>query len=643
MHSTATPSAELQSAMNLHRAGQLPEAEAGYRAILAREPTHALALHGLGLVHHMAGRNEQAIALLRQAVAASPGAAEFRSNLAAVLGRVGRHDHAAAELQQAVRIKPDYADAWCNLGVALEKSNRIKEAEPAFRRAIELKPQAAAAHHYLGNALRRAGRIAEAEACQREAVRLKPDYSGAWGSLAGTLADQGRLEEVVMCRRKVAELRPKSAAAGSALMSTLQYPASSTPAVLLAEARAWAERHAAALEAVPAAHDNDRDPDRRLRIGFVSGNLTAHPEGRFLRPLLANLDRGQFETTVYSASGRPDAVTATLRHLADRWREIRPHNDQRVAQKIRLDQIDILVDLTGHFGNNRMLLFARRPAPVQAIHFGYPGTTGMQAMGWRFTDEHADPISETAEGERAFYTSERLARVEKFAWCYEVPLEARSVGELPARANGYVTFLCANNTIKIVPEAVALWARILKAAPNSRLKVLAEGGKAKEPGEQKDRSRYLLEQFAGHGVDADRVELSPRRSRGKYFEWIHSADIALDPFPYNGGVTSCDTLYMGVPLVTLSGDSYWARQGAAILKNIGAASLIASSPEEYVEIAIGLAGDLDGLEEMRGGLRRGLMASPIADVAGFAERLGRSYRSIWKSWCEAKAGVSVSG
>jgi protein O-GlcNAc transferase len=672
MQTTAAP--DLQAAFDHHKAGRLPEAERAYRMVLGRAPGYPAAVHGLGVLHHVGGRNQEAELLLRQAVSGAPKVAEFRANLAVVLGAMGRHSDAANELRAALALRPDYAEGWCNLGVALERCNQPEEAAEAYTKAIELRPEYAQPHNFLGNALRRMGRLREAEESHNEALRLDDQSPGAWANLAATLSGQGRLKEVIAARRKVADLRPKSASAASALLATMHYDGTYSPEDLLAEARTWAKQHAARFAQDTPPYDNDLDPQRPLRIGFISGNLTAHPEGRLLRPILAHLDRETFSTFVYSTVGRGDGVTNTLRQLCDTWREVAGMRDAELAKGIVADGVDVLVDLGGHFGNNRMQLLARQPAPVQMIHFGYPGTSGLEQVGWRLSDPYADPVSETPEGSAASYTSERLVRVEGLAWCYEPPLEARSVGALPALSRGQVTFCCANNTIKVTEEAVDLWAKILLAVPGSTLAVLAEGdkaegtGKAKAPkveGQSKadgkahedrqadeaartadeiardeleqrkaqERGRHLLERFAAAGVDVGRVTLAPRQPRGRYFEWIHSADIALDPFPYNGGVTSCDTLWMGVPLVSLRGRSYWARQGAALMSNVGHGQLIAESPDDYVRIAVELAGDLERLAEIRRSLRQRLAGSAVCDLAGFASRYGQALRKVWADWC----------
>jgi protein O-GlcNAc transferase len=672
MHAPAAP--DLQAAFDYHKAGRLPEAEAAYRMVLGRAPGYPAAVHGLGVLHHVGGRNQEAELLLRQAVSGAPKVAEFRANLAVVLGAMGRHRDAANELRAALALRPDYAEGWCNLGVALERCNQPEEAAEAYAKAIELRPEYAQAHNFLGNALRRMGRLRDAEASHNEALRLDDQSPGAWANLAATLSGQGRLKEVIAARRKVSQLRPKSASAASALLATMHYDGTYSPEDLLAEARTWAKQHAARFAEDASSFDNDPDPHRPLKIGFISGNLTAHPEGRLLRPILSHLDRETFCTFVYSSVGRGDGVTNTLRQLCDTWRESAGMRDAELAKGIGADGVDILVDMGGHFGNNRMQLLARQPAPVQMIHFGYPGTSGLEQVGWRLSDPYADPVSETPEGSAASYTTERLIRVEGLAWCYEPPLEARSVGALPALSRGHVSFCCCNNTIKVTEEAVDLWAKILLAVPGSTLAVLAEGDKAEGTGKAKapklegkskadgkaqqekpsdeaartademareeheqrkaqERGRHLLERFAAAGVEAGRVTLAPRQPRGKYFEWIHSADIALDPFPYNGGVTSCDTLWMGVPLISLRGTSYWARQGAALLSNVGHEELIAESPDDYVRIAVELAGDLERLADIRRGLRQRLAESAVCDLAGFARRYGQALRKVWADWC----------
>ena len=393
------PQSLLRAAEAHLKSGRLVEAEAAFRRVLSMLPRHPMALRGLGIVNHQAGRQQEALALLRQAVRVTPPAraAEFRSNLAAVMGRLGLHREAAAELAEVVRLKPDYAEGHRNLGVALEHSGRREDAVGAYRQAVKLGPGDAAAHHFLGNALRSLSRADEAESAYREAVRLQPRHAGAWSYLALMLSGQGRLPEVIACRRKVAELRPNSAAAGSALLSTLQYDPTQSPADLLAEARRWAQKHAGEMpgaqgEASPtqrslreigetgedacptkaatglnlnAERKGEREAgsvDRPLRVGFVSSNLSGHPEGRLLRPVLASLDGQSVRSFCYSNTPRADAVTLLLRQLCDEWREIRPLNDNAAAEMIRRDRIDILIDLTGHFGANRLGIFAKLAA-----------------------------------------------------------------------------------------------------------------------------------------------------------------------------------------------------------------------------------------------------------------------------------------
>jgi predicted O-linked N-acetylglucosamine transferase (SPINDLY family) len=699
----------LATAIAQQRARKHHQAATAFRKVLAQSPSHPVALHGLGLINHQFGHNEEAVSLLRQAVAAAPKSPEFRSNFAAVLGRLGRHGEAVEQLREAVQLQPGYVDAWCNLGVALERLNRAGEACDAYQRAIALRPQHPRAHNSLGNALRRLGRLDEAEMAFREAIRLSPSSAGPWSNLAAILSGQGRLDEVIAARRRVVELRPKSAAAHSALLATLHYDEAVTPGVLLAEAREWAGKvrqgdketgrqgegeKAGAGSGISnlrseisdlKAGISDLKSGRRIRVGFLSSNLTSHPEGRFLRPMLANFDRTRFETFCYANIARPDALSGTLRHLCDHWRDVRRLPDGAAAELIQRDAIDVLIDLTGHFGNNRMTLFARRIAPVQATLFGYPGTSGLATMDWRFTDRSADPpivaagdtpngIGPYAANERrgdACYTTERLLGLGECAWCYEPSLEARAVGPLPALQNGYVPFACVNNALKVTPQAIEAWSKILLSVPNSRLMILSErtrrapakakdasrdngtGAAANPPGrfanvpitadraanapaatsssgdasvdrasEQAAASEYLFKQFRQHGIDAGRVALVPRQTRARYFEWIHAADIALDPYPYNGGVTTCDTLWMGVPVISRAGAAYWSRQGAMLLGQVGLDDLVATDWREYVEKATQLALDLPRLQEIRSRLREKMRKAPICDAVGYTKRFG---------------------
>jgi predicted O-linked N-acetylglucosamine transferase (SPINDLY family) len=341
---------------------------------------------------------------------------------------------------------------------------------------------------------------------------------------------------------------------------------------------------------------------------------------RLSEPILAHLDRGKFQTFCYSDTGTGDAMTRRIKAAAGNWRETAGLSNEAVAELIRRDGIDILVDLAGHMGGNRLPMYALRPAPVQVIHFNYPDTTGVPEMDWRITDDLAEPAGGDDPHDR--YSTERLCRLPRRGWCYRPTLEAPGVGPLPALANGYVTFAALNKPVKHSPPCVALWAKVLKAAPTTKLMLLGfEDAAQNEP---------IAAQFGAHGIGPERLRFVTRRPRLKYLELYNQADAALDPFPYNGGVTSCDSLWMGVPFVTLEGNSYLSRQGLMLLTNIGLPRLVARTERDYIGLACAMARNLPKLAAVRAGLREWFLRSPIADGAGFARDLGEAYLRMWR-------------
>jgi predicted O-linked N-acetylglucosamine transferase (SPINDLY family) len=394
-------------------------------------------------------------------------------------------------------------------------------------------------------------------------------------------------------------------------------------AELFAEHQRWAAQHAAELSPITRSATNGFNPHRRLRIGYVSADFREHPVAHFIGPVLAARDRAQFEVIGYSDVPQPDESTKRLSAQMDEWREISGLSDEALAELVVRDGIDILVDLTGHAGKNRLLAFARKPAPIQVTHFGYPDTTGLSAMDYRMSDAHADPPGETEK----FHT-EKLVRLPDVAWCYE-PSASPPVKELPVREAGFVTFASFNNIPKLTNEVLALWARILKGVPNARLKLLTNA-----PGQSNER---VWQEFEKRGVDRARVSIVDRLPREQYLELHNTVDIGLDPFPYNGAVTSCDALWMGVPVMTLAGATYVARQGVSVLLNLGLADLIAASAQEYVEIAIQLAGDLERLADLRRELRDRMNASAIMDGRRFARNLESAYRRMWQEFIATMA------
>jgi predicted O-linked N-acetylglucosamine transferase (SPINDLY family) len=532
--------------------------------------------------------------------------------------------HQAGRLAEAERIyrrilaeQPGLVRIWNRLGILLHTLGKMEEAIEAYRRAIVLRPHYAAAHCNLGKALQEVDRFDEAIAAYDRAIALKPDLVEAWNNLGSTLAVCGPVEESLVCFRKAVALQPGFAEAASNLLYTVYFHPGYDAGAILAEHRDWAARFAAPLARLIQPHRHNRNAGRRLRIGYVSPDFRSHVVGANLLPLFAHHDHDRYEIVCYADVQCPDLVTRRFQGHADRWHDIVGRSDDEVAQLVREDGIDVLVDLTLHT-SHRLFIFAQKPAPVQVSFAAYPGTTGLATMDYRLTDPYLDPPGETD----ADY-SERSVRLRSF-WCYE-PLEERPpVGPLPAERNGYVTFGCYNNFAKVSRPALELWVRVLQAEPGSRLVLLAPGGRCRD-------SVHTL--FARAGITSDRVGFVGRADVAGYFQRYRDIDVSLDPVPYNGHTSSLDSLWMGVPVVTLAGRTAVGRGGVSILSNAGLPELIARTAGEYVAIAAGLAGDRSRLSALRAGLRPRIEASPLGNAQQFAAGIEAAFRGMWERWC----------
>ena len=523
------------------RQGRFDEAAASFQEVLRLQPDCAGAWNNLGLALLHLGRTDAAELCFRQTVALQPDLAEAYNNLGFVLVHLGRPKEALDRLQQAVALQPDLAAAHNNLGLAWWHRGKRDEALDSFRRAVALQPDLADAWNNLGTALAAGSRPDEALDCYERAVELEAGHVGAVVNLGNVYKEQGRLAEAVACYRSVLSRGPDRPAIHSNLLLALLYQRDADPMEVLAETQRFAERYAAPL-AGPDASARPRPPTgNRLRVGYVSADFCEHPVAYFLEPILNAHDHDRLEVFCYSDVARTDEVTGRCRRHADHWRPLAGLSDAEAADLIRGDAIDVLVDLAGHTGGNRLLTFARKPAPVQASYLGYLGTTGLPAMDYSITDAHADP-----PGLAEAYYQEQLIRLPECAFCY-APGPAPAVSpELPARRSGWVTFGCLNNLAKVSDEVLAVWARLLAAVPGSRLRLPAGAGRAGV-----DRVR---ESLVRRGIAPERLFfVGATPTRFEYLALYHDIDIALDPFPYNGVTTTCDALWMGVPVISLAG------------------------------------------------------------------------------------------
>ncbi len=407
--------------------------------------------------------------------------------------------------------------------------------------------------------------------------------------------------------------------AASNRLVILHFRPESDAQTLLAEHRRWAGQYAAPLAAEIRYHANDRTPDRRLRVGFLSPDFRNHPVGQLLGPLFTHHDRRASAFFAYSDVRTADRLTEKLRRLAHHWCDCVGLSDAHLADRIRIDRIDVLVDLAQHTAGNRLLVFARKPAPVQVTMLGMPSTTGLAAIDYRLTDPFLDPPG-FGDGD---YT-EQSVRLPHCFWCYEPAAGTPPVGALPARSRGHVTFGCLNQLAKLSGPALELWATILRAASDTRLVLHAA------PGGQRDA---VLARLGEDGVAPHRVEFAASVTHAQYLARYHDLDLCLDPFPYNGGTTTMDALWMGVPVVTLAGRTAVGRGGVSILSNVGLPELIARTPEQYVAIAAALAADRERLAQLRNGLRERMMSSPLMDGKQYAADVEAAFRRMWRTWC----------
>jgi predicted O-linked N-acetylglucosamine transferase (SPINDLY family) len=614
----------------LSRMGQYGDAAASYRAAVRLDPQLAGAHYNLGLALSGLGRLDEAIASLQEAVRIQPDLVEAHNHLGEALRRQGRIEEAEAAFRQVLGLQPGHVKGLNNLGLTLAARQRFEEAVAALQQALRIKPDYAMAHGNLGFVRSVQGKPDEALASFQQALRLKPDSADTLNNLGNLLREQGDLDGAIDCLRKAVALTPHWAAVHSNLLLTLNYHPGYDAAAVFAEHLRWGKQHAERHAALIRPYRVDATPDRRLRVGYVSADFRTHPVASFIEPVLASHDRERFEVFCYSNVGQPDAVTERMRAHTHGWRPITGLSDDQAADLVRADAIDLLVDLSGHTAGNRLLLFARKPAPVQFTCFGYPNTTGLSTVDYRITDADADPPGRTEA-----YATEELLRLPEMAWCYQPPDAAPDVGPPPAGNTGPVTFGSLNNLAKVTAEVIALWARVLQTVPDSRLLLLTNGGSR---GEQR-----VYGAFARHGVGRERVQLAERTSRDGYFKLYQRIDVALDPAPYNGGVTTCDALWMGVPVVALAGNTYVARQGFCLLNKVGLPDLAVETPDAYVAVAAGLANDRPRLHTLRAGLRSRMGQSVVVDARRYTRSLEEAYRRAWAQWCTHTAGGPAVG
>jgi predicted O-linked N-acetylglucosamine transferase (SPINDLY family) len=645
--------------LNLGNALMGQERFAEAREVLERaatlDPRHWRALLQLATSIERSGDLAAAESRLYEALAVAPEAPEVHCALATLLRRQKAFGEAEAEFRRAIELRPDYAAAWINYAELLQRTSRLEAAAGALEHAVKSAPGMHEAHLNRGSVLMHLGRFDDAVASLQRALELKPDLHGAWITLAAVhllasrlaeseqacrraleispddtdvlvnlgscLQQQGRLREAVEVTRRVVGRRPDFALAWSNLLLNQNYDDAVDVRALFREHQAFGRNFGPRRDR---GYFVDRLPpgSRRLRIGYVSPDFRNHVVAMFFEAVLDAHDRSAFEVICYHSDNRADDVTDRLRASADLWRDIAAMDDDEAETLMLADRLDVVVDLAGHTSGNRLALIGRRVAPVQATWLGYPNTSGLPAMDWRITDARADPPGLADE-----IHTEKLHRLPEVFLAYRPRSDAPAVTDTPCIANGHVTFGSFNNFAKISDSVIRLWGEILAALPDARLRMKTMSLRDSEV------QKALYDRLARLGCDVGRVTLSgPVPGLANHLASLGQVDIALDAYPYHGTTTTCECLWMGVPVVTLAGDRHASRVGVSLLSSVGAHDLISTSPEAYVEKAVALARDRTTLERWRRELRPRMQASPLTDHVRFARHLESAYRQMLEEW-----------
>lgn len=604
---------QLQAHFNVgnlyRRTGRSANAIPHYEDALRLSPDAPAILINLGLAATDIGNWPRGVECFARAVTVNPDVPDGLNLLGDALARCGRRAEAIAAFREAVSRFPDQPRGYCHLGIHLAAAGENDEAIDVLERAVALREDYPEAQNALGVAYEAAGRADDAQRGYRAAVSLRDSFADAWANLGTSLGEQGRVAEAVEALRRALALAPNPIAQ-SALLTNLLYLGDFTPEQLRDEHRAWAEKHADPL--TPAEPTRQRTGPGRVRVGYVLGEVRSRAVVAFLEALLTHHDRTKFHVTVYANFGRAGDVYDRLYRLADTWHPVPHLPDDKVADLVRTDEIDILVDLNGHTPGNRLLLFARKPAAVQLSLYSYPVTTGMRAMDYRVTDATADP-----PGAEAFYT-EKLIRLPHLGGVY-VPPDGAPAPTVPSGRRAF-TFGCLNHPAKLSDACLDTWAAVLKAVPKSRLVLLA--------GQSVAAAEEVSAKFTRRGVVSDRLELVYRLPSGDYFEAYQPLDLMLDPFPYGGAVTTCDSLWMGVPVLTVAGADARGRQSMSLLNALGLPEFVADTPEQLVTLAATWADQRPGLAELRTSLREMMAQSPLTDVAEYVRHLEAAYKGV---------------
>lgn len=570
------------------------------------------------------GDFEAALECYQRAVREAPESPRALLNVGNALQRLGRFDDSMEVLQHAIQRAPDYGPAHFNLGLLLKERGKNKAAESALLHALRLQPSMIEAMLILADLYEVDERNDEAQHQYERALQLTPDHVAVLFDYGMFWSRRRRFDKAAECFSRVRTLDPGFQDIESIELFSLNYRTDVDARSIAREHHRVGANIARAAGSHFVAWTNDPIAERPLRVGYVSGDFLTHPVAILLRPVLEHHDQTRFVTYCFSNTPQSDQVADFLRERTQNWRSISTMNDDEVVEQVRRDEIDILVDLSGHTARHRLPVFARHPAPIQVTWLGYLNTTGLPAMDYRICDQHTDP-----SGSSEFLHTEQLVRMPHSQWCYMPWHYTEIVREPGVQRPDTVLFASVNKERKISDECLALWLRVLSQVPHGRMLVLDFPQVA-------SRANFL-KRVERHGIDPARVAVRGRETISEYFKTLAQVDIALDTFPYNGATTTLDTLWMGVPIVALRGDRGISRSGYSILKTLGADELIAETPEDYVALNVHLARDGQWRGDLRSTLRTRMERSPLMDHAGFTLALEERYREMWRKWCAGRS------
>lgn len=611
--------------------GKLEDAIAEYQVIVAECPNSPEAHFKLGTAYaRRQGAGDAAESCYRRALEIWREYPEANNNLGLMLGGRGQLDEAEQRYRIALAERPDFREAHVNFGWLLQEMGRLEEARYHARRVLILQPDSSVGYDLLGQVAKSEGRITEATRHSRRAVELNPGSAAAWTNLGACLWNQGLHEESEQALRRALDIIPDFLPAWNNLLLMSNYRQLDRAEVVNMHRSfgAIVRRQCGELTRHEYSSPNS---ERRLRIGFLSGDLRRHSVSFFLPGPLERLDRSQFQLFAYFNHRNEDEVTWRLKPYFSKWRVVFGVGDDDVAAQIRADRIDILIDLVGHTATTRPMVLGRKPAPVQVHWIGYPNTTGLDTMDYRLTDNWADP-----EVEEGRYSVERLWRLPASFLCYTPPDTAPVPADPPSTEKAWITFGSFNNRAKLSPECIDLWTKVLDAVPDSRLVLKSYLGAG-----DIDARNELRRSFVDRGIAPERIRVLDRQdSTSDHLSAYGEMDIALDTFPYNGTTTTCEALWMGVPVVTLTGDRHAARVGSSLLNNAGLGDLVAGSVDDFVAIACELASDRQRLKNFRLALRGHLRQSRLLDKVAMGANLGFALRGMWREYC---AGLPAEG